>query len=187
MVGGLAIRDATVDDAGVVGEIHVRAHRFAYRGVAPDAYLDALDPGRRGNEWRWYLVAPPPALRLWIAERDGSAIGFCGVEAPSPEEAAALPERTAVLRWIHLRPEHVGTGAGRRLMAHAVAAMRAEGYRHAVLWVLAGNARARRFYAAAGWAHDGVSRPRAFRAGARELTVEELRYARSLADPGPVP
>jgi RimJ/RimL family protein N-acetyltransferase len=52
-----------------------------------------------------------------------------------------------------------------------------DGFRTALLWVFAGNERARRFYEAAGWRADGVV--------AREETggvlLDELRYARHLS------
>jgi RimJ/RimL family protein N-acetyltransferase len=57
-------------------------------------------------------------------------------------------------------------------MATALGALRKEGFRRVTLWVLEGNARARRFYEAAGLVPDG----------ARQLLemgtpVPEVRYA----------
>jgi GNAT superfamily N-acetyltransferase len=67
------------------------------------------------------------------------------------------------------------TGTGRALMGHVLTALRADGYPRAVLWVLADNARARRFYERAGFTPDG---------GTNVITglggVLELRYARDL-------
>jgi len=54
--------------------------------------------------------------------------------------------------------------------------LREDGRAEAVLWVLATNERARRFYAAAGWRPDGGSRTEDF-AG---VPVRELRYRRPL-------
>lgn len=45
------------------------------------------------------------------------------------------------------------------------------------LWVLAGNDRARRFYAAAGWSPDGVNRMQ-LRPG---FELNEVRYQRFLS------
>ena len=56
-----------------------------------------------------------------------------------------------------------------------LAALRAAGYRRVVLWTLTGNARARRFYAKAGFAPDGATNILGALGG-----VEELRYASDL-------
>jgi len=178
--GDPSIRLATPADAEVIGEIHVAAHRLAYRGIAPDRYLARLDPTVRASEWREYLADPPGSLRFWLIERAGTPAGFCGTHAARDGETPGLPPLSAELHWIHLRPAHVGTGVGRTLMAHAVADLRARGFRHAVLWVFAGNERARRFYAAGGWTPDGAQRPHTFRVDEEETTAIELRYARSL-------
>jgi RimJ/RimL family protein N-acetyltransferase len=77
---------------------------------------------------------------------------------------------------IYLAPAAWSTGAGRALMDTALAGLRAGGYRRVVLWVLTGNARARRFYAKAGFAPDGATNILTGLGG-----VEELRYARPLA------
>jgi hypothetical protein len=59
-----------------------------------------------------------------------------------------------------------------------------EGYREAILWVLAGNERARRFYEAAGWTLDGAQKTEhiggAGAAAGAGTTVTEVRYRRTL-------
>jgi ribosomal protein S18 acetylase RimI-like enzyme len=64
----------------------------------------------------------------------------------------------AELYAIYLDQAVVGRGIGRALLAQALADLRRRGYQSAMLWVLATNARARRFYEAAGWRADGVTR-----------------------------
>jgi RimJ/RimL family protein N-acetyltransferase len=48
------------------------------------------------------------------------------------------------------------------------------GFAESVLWVVPGNARARRFYERAGWATDGTERT----AEVFGVTVPEVRYRR---------
>jgi GNAT superfamily N-acetyltransferase len=76
---------------------------------------------------------------------------------------------------LYVTPAWWSTGTGRALMGSVLAALEAERYRRVVLWVLADNARARRFYERAGFAADG---------GTNILTglggVLELRYTRPL-------
>jgi GNAT superfamily N-acetyltransferase len=76
---------------------------------------------------------------------------------------------------LYLIPERWSTGCGRALMGAALDGLRAAAYQRVVLWVLAANARARRFYAQAGFAPDGAGNTLAGLGG-----VEELRYAREL-------
>jgi ribosomal protein S18 acetylase RimI-like enzyme len=52
----------------------------------------------------------------------------------------------------------VGTGVGAALMRHALADLRARGYRTAILWVLDTNTRARQFYEKGGWRADGATK-----------------------------
>jgi GNAT superfamily N-acetyltransferase len=80
------------------------------------------------------------------------------------------------LASIYLLPEAWGCGSGRALMARAVGAMREAGYASAVLWVLVGNERARRFYEIAGWSCDGAEKSERF----GSATLTETRYRRSL-------
>ncbi|MPZ99320.1 MAG: GNAT family N-acetyltransferase [Dehalococcoidia bacterium] len=87
---------------------------------------------------------------------------------------------TATLHWIHLDPAYVGTGIGRALMAHALDDLRERGYRAVVLWVLEGNARARRFYEIGGWTPDGAHAERLFPAGGLDWPAVEVRYRREL-------
>ncbi len=76
---------------------------------------------------------------------------------------------------IYVAPAWWSTGVGRGLMSAVLSALTTEAYRRVVLWVLADNARARRFYDRAGFGADG---------GTNILTglggVLELRYSRDL-------
>jgi GNAT superfamily N-acetyltransferase len=69
----------------------------------------------------------------------------------------------------------VRTGVGRLLITAARERLRGVGVTAASLWVLDGNARARRFYERDGWRFDGTRRTRAY-GGA---PVEEVRYRRT--------
>ena len=74
---------------------------------------------------------------------------------PSEGDFAEPPPGAAEVHAIYLLEEVQGTGVGRALLERVTEAMRANGYRHAVLWVFEANDRARRFYEAAGWSPDG--------------------------------
>jgi RimJ/RimL family protein N-acetyltransferase len=76
---------------------------------------------------------------------------------------------------IYVTPAWWSAGVGWTLMGSVLSALEAGGYRRVVLWVLADNARARRFYERAGFAADG---------GSNVLTglgcVLEVHYSRDI-------
>ena len=51
----MQIRRPTVDDAPDIASIHVSAWQAAYRGIVPDAFLDALSVDQREARWSdWF-------------------------------------------------------------------------------------------------------------------------------------
>jgi GNAT superfamily N-acetyltransferase len=81
---------------------------------------------------------------------------------------------------IYLVERAIGLGVGRDLLARATRDLVEIGYRWGALWVLEANARARRFYEAAGWRTEGATRPHPV--GDIELSV--IRYTIDLGGPG---
>ena len=82
------------------------------------------------------------------------------------------PRVTGEVCAIYAAPGAWGTGAGRAMMSSAVTELARIGYTDAILWVLAANDRARRFYALAGWAEDGARKTD----GSRGFDITEVRY-----------
>lgn len=149
----MRIREAVPADARAIAEIHVRSWQAAYRGQLTDDYLDGLSVEDRLEQHRRSLEEPPAEWRTWVAQDGGELTGFA-VTGPSQDGDAT--ERTGEVYAVYLEPDRVGTGAGRELFEHAVADLRERGFDTATLWVLETNERARRFYEAAGWTHDGT-------------------------------
>ena len=162
------VRPARVGDAPAMGRAHVRAWQAAYRGHMPDAYLDALRPEDRAAYWEDALRRDDLVGTILAVERDGAVVGFAAV-GPAQEPAGA-----GELYAINLDPAHWGTGAGRALLEAAQAELARLGFADMVLWVLTGNARARRFYEIAGWVADGAERT----AEVQGVVVPEVRYRR---------
>ena len=95
--------------------------------------------------------------------------------AADPYTPAGRAGGTGELYALYVTPDWWSAGVGRALMDSVLASLRDAGYTSAVLWVLADNARARRFYDRAGFAPDGVTNILAGLGG-----VLEFRYARDL-------
>jgi GNAT superfamily N-acetyltransferase len=168
--GAVTVRHARVGDAAALGRVHVRAWQAAYRGQLPDDYLDGLRPEEREAGWERGLRRDRARDPVLVAERDGRVVGFAVLRA------AEDPEGAGELSAINVDPDHWGTGAGRALLAAAHGELARLGFQEAVLWVLPGNRRARRFYEAAGWVADGAERT----AEVFGVVVAEVRYRRRL-------
>jgi ribosomal protein S18 acetylase RimI-like enzyme len=151
------LREATVADARTLAEIHVEGWRWGFRGLLPDRVIAARDVARREQE---YVVGFTEDWRdgdaCFIAEDvDGTALGFvtCG---PAADQHATPPPHAGEVYSIYVRQAAQGKGVGRMLLDRATKALREHGFGVAVLWVIASNDRARRFYEAAGWSFDGT-------------------------------
>jgi ribosomal protein S18 acetylase RimI-like enzyme len=176
----MRVRRAEVGDAAAIARVHVGSWQVAYRGLIPQDYLDRLDPEERREMWERGLAAPRWPLagtlvaegRLGIDGIDG-VVGFAHIGPsrdddadPTVGEVSAIYALAAV--W--------GTGVGRALMDASLAGLAEAGYAEATLWVLDTNARARRFYEAAGWRPDGTVKVDA----TRGFPLAETRYRRSM-------
>ena len=153
-------------DAASIGEVSVLAWQSAYRGLMPDDYLDALDAGERAGRWVDPLGTPPARTTVLMATDRGRHVGFAAV-GPCWDD-----EGLGELYAINVRPDVWGSGVGTELLQAATEALRDTGFGQAILWVLPGNTRARRFYESHGWHDDQVQRD----AEAHDIVVTEVRY-----------
>ena len=162
------IRRATVADAAAIADVHVRTWQAAYEHIFGADLLAGLDPAARESRWR-QTIEGDEQVSL-VAEEAGRVVGWCTV-GPS-RDADAEGE----LWGIYVAPEAWGSGAGPALLGAGVEELCAAGHRDAILWVLADNPRARRFYEREGWALDGARRE------GEHLGVRtaEVRYRTSL-------
>jgi len=128
------VRRARLDDAPAIAAVWVETWRTAYRGLVPDAVLDALSVEARTTRWRERLAIEDATL---VAERDGAVVGYC----------RALSGELASL-YVRVR----GEGIGSALLTAALAGAD----RPVSLWVFAGNAGARAFYERHGFRPDSA-------------------------------
>jgi GNAT superfamily N-acetyltransferase len=169
------VRDATPDDAGAIGRIKRDGWRAAYRGLLPDAVLDALDAEQLATDFasgiRELGTEDPTTRAFLVAERAGVVVGYVVL---GPYRWDELPGAGEVYA-IYVDPPCWGGGAGRALMAAAETRLRRLGHREAALWVLEGNRVGMGFYESVGWHADGAHGERCEVEGA-----PEVRYRRSL-------
>ncbi|MEX0651284.1 MAG: GNAT family N-acetyltransferase [Actinomycetota bacterium] len=170
-VGSVAFREAELDDAPAIAEVHVASWRWAYRGQLADETLDALDVAER--EVRWREAISDPATIVLVAVVDSSIAGFVSAGPTDDDDA---PPIIGELYAIYLEERVAGSGVGRGLLERAVDGLRSAGFKRASLWVLDSNERARRFYERAGWAWDGKRSSHQVQCS----NMPVVRYARNL-------
>lgn len=163
------LRPADDDDTIAVGALHHRSRAAAYAHLIPPETFAARGPEAMGAWWQERWKWERDTHRMTLAEVDGVLAGFTYV---GPSETGGAAELYA----IHVDPGHVGTGVGRALMRHALTELAGYPVDRAVLWVLADNPVARRFYERGGWAPDGATRVSAV----NDRDLPQLRYALGL-------
>jgi GNAT superfamily N-acetyltransferase len=194
----ISIRVGSAADAHAIAKVRRDSWHAAYEGIIPTPTID------RATAFGTAAADPPPYRRTVVAEagEHPAVVGYAsfgpertvptafvsplspgaanhGAANPGapggPLTADGLAGLVGELYAMYVAPAWWSTGTGRALMGHVLTALGADGYPRAVLWVLADNARARRFYERAGFTPDG---------GTNVITglggVLELRYARDL-------
>jgi GNAT superfamily N-acetyltransferase len=158
-------------DAPAVAEVHIRSWQTGYRHLLPDAYLDSLRPEDRAARYTFDRDGADDPTTIVVLVGDAIR-GFATTGPTRGVEDAELGEVLA----LYVDPPFWGHGLGRRLIVEARRRLTARGFAEAVLWVLAGNTRAERFYRADGWLPDGARREEEIWG----VRADEIRYRRTL-------
>jgi GNAT superfamily N-acetyltransferase len=161
-------RPAAPADLTAIATVRIRSWQAAYRGIVPQDYLDSLSvvaevERRRGR----------PLDGQHVAEAAGSVVGWLSVGPYRADEGEDVPGPSCgEVGAIYTLPEVWGRGVGRALMAYGLGELRRLGLHPVLLWVLAANERARRFYEKVGFSSDGLVV--GFEVGG--ATLPEVRY-----------
>jgi GNAT superfamily N-acetyltransferase len=156
----VVIRAARMADIPGLIDVHIASWRSAYREQVPDQVLADLDLTRSQRQRTWSAVLSNDRQRAFVAERNDQILGFVNIGPARPPVDPTIGEVYA----IYLNPNAWDQGLGRALFATGEKTLRSLGYRSAILWMLATNLRARKFYEAAGWRADGETKGRSSRA-----------------------
>ena len=130
------LRPATADDIGSIAEIWHAGWHDAHDGNVPDELVAVR------AEDSFLTRAPDLVPHTTVAVVDGEVAGFVSIEDDEVDQ-------------VFVSSRHRGAGVADALMADAEERLRAAGRTSAWLAVVAGNARARRFYERHGWTDDG--------------------------------
>jgi GNAT superfamily N-acetyltransferase len=132
----MILRPATVGDIETIAVIWQLAWRDGHLGHVPDALVEH----RQLEDFR--LRIPERLDRTTVAMIDARMVGFVTVHEDEIEQV-----------FVSARAR--GTGVAAALLRHGEQLIAAR-FDHAWLAVVAGNARARRFYAREGWSDAGL-------------------------------
>jgi GNAT superfamily N-acetyltransferase len=161
------VRAAVPADVREVARVQVRSWRSAYRGLLDQEYLDALEP----EAWAARYTFGRMGIRLPSTQVAVDGPTICGLVTTGLCRDVDLPN-FGELMAIYVDPAYVQSGIGRLLMTAGRERLRRVGVMEALLWVLDGNVRARRFYERDGWTFDGTHRSRSY----GDVPVDEVRY-----------
>jgi GNAT superfamily N-acetyltransferase len=156
------IRTATPADAQAVADIWHAGWPDGHRGHVPDELVAVR------TETSFRRRAAERVADTVVAEVGGVVVGFTMVVDDEVEQ-------------VYVAATHRGSGVADALLADAEDRIRAAGHSRAWLAVVAGNARARRFYERRGWVDDG---PLVYPAEGPDgpIDVPAHRYVKDLSD-----
>lgn len=168
----MEIMRAISEDAHDIALVHVLAWQAAYNGIVPAEHLAAQSVEKREAVWRECIAKGTP--EILVAKTAGQLVGWV---AFGPSRDADAPHQAAEVWAIYVAPSHWSRGVGRLLWLHAREQLAEKGFKSISVWVLAENARAIRFYGAAGFIADPVGQKEVTMAG---KPLRELRYETAL-------
>lgn len=143
------IRPAVPGDAEKCADIHIRSWEFAYGDFIPKHVL-AERAARRPSQWERLLNECQDIH--YVAVYNDKIIGIITIDPPRDED---LSEDFYELSGLYLDPTYIGKGLGKLTMDWIKNEISQRGHKHISLWVLANNARAKRFYEKSGFKADG--------------------------------
>lgn len=162
------VREATPDDAAVIGEIHAAAWHLAYRDLFESRWLATFVEKRR-TMWAPLMADPAFDNNILVAQR-GTAVEAFACFGRHRENRS-----DGQLFALYAHPRSWGTGAAPALM-HGVWDATTH-FRRLRLWTLSDADRARRFYEASGFTATGLIRERDYGDGRPVLEVEYARLS----------
>ena len=142
----MIIRRASTEDSHGIALVHVSTWQRAYREIVPQTYLDRLSVAER--EKAWVEILGRSGSEALVADAEGDVVGFISY-GKSRQKHAEGDE--GEIYAIYVRSSHSSTGVGRSLWEAASGRLRELGFARAVVWVLAANLKAIRFYERAGF------------------------------------
>ncbi|MCI8361193.1 MAG: GNAT family N-acetyltransferase [Clostridiales bacterium] len=124
------------DSATAISRVYEQSWKYAYNGIIPQDYLDAIPEGR------WASKLDRPDRKTLVCTDNDKIVGTSSFGRSRLERLNDWGEVIS----IYLLPAYMGKGYGKILLERVVMELKKLGYTQIFLWVLEENGRARRFY-----------------------------------------
>jgi len=148
-----SIRRATPDDAGTLADLGARTFVESFGHLySPEDLQAFLDESH--TEAAYAQSLGDPRYALWIAERDGKAIGYAQA-GPCGLPHADVRPGDGELKRLYLTRDAQGSGVGAQLFEEALRWLERDGLRTLWISVWSENFGAQRFYARYGFDKAG--------------------------------
>lgn len=134
------------DDRRAISKVYEESWKFAYKGLIPQDYLDSIPEGN------WAKAVDLPGWNTLLM-LDG--VRIVGTSSYCHSRFDDWKDYGEIIS-IYFLPGYMGKGYGRALLQAAVDKLAEMGCRDILLWVLAENERAKRFYEKNGFAESGA-------------------------------
>lgn len=109
----ITFREAKLNDAQNIANLHAESWRRTYRGNFSDEFLNGDVFSERQTVWNSRLKNPPENQYVCVAESDGTICGFvCAYGFESPERGSFIDN-------LHVDKLCQGRGVGKQLMSQA--------------------------------------------------------------------
>lgn len=137
------VRLAHANDVAALARVHVASWHHAYQGILSAQSLANTNLARSVSRFRGYFWHGGQDLSLLhVLEGDDGVVGYVNSGLSNSRELGVRGE----VYELYLHPDVHGRGGGRKLLSAGLWALSGRRLVPAVVWVLADNHPARRFY-----------------------------------------
>lgn len=144
---------ATIDLAGIIGEIQSLSWRKAYKGLMPDDFINDFTPEDRAADFERVIMNQTEELYLFL---DGETpVGMAVLHYCDDADAHA---GDGEIKALYIHPDHWSKGYGTKALDFSVNRLKERGFDRVVLWVLEENHKGRKFYEQRGFKSEDTNR-----------------------------
>ncbi|HVT96605.1 MAG TPA: GNAT family N-acetyltransferase [Acidobacteriaceae bacterium] len=129
----MLIRNAVVNDARPIAQVHLASWKTTYPGLIPQEYIDGLRVEKGTADWQAALSSG--RTTVLVAEDEKTVVGF----AAGGAIAHAVDGYEGELGAIYLLASHQRRGIGAALLRRMAAELQGKGLRNMAVWVLREN------------------------------------------------
>lgn len=134
------IRPATPEDGEGIAALFMRVWGVTLKPFLPDGFLSRFE--HDVQKQKYAERAADPGWTLFVAEGGGRIVGMIGAKDNDAEPFTYQKQ----VKAMYVDPDAQGRGVGTALLEVLFETLRNGGVKSAMLWCIAGNARARGFY-----------------------------------------